>query len=76
MDGWVITCRIDPSGELNSVAGCDLRAAVHPAEREGRPRGGAGQTDRAAELHQVCVARINLDIGACCLGFKQKTIKG
>lgn len=30
--------------ELNSVADCNLRAVVHPEEREGRPRG-----DRACE---------------------------
>ncbi len=41
--------------ELNSVTGCNLRAAVHPEERERGSRGGAGQMDRAAELRQVCV---------------------
>ena len=41
--------------ELNSVTGCDLRAAVQPQERRGRAGGGAGQTGGAVELHQVCV---------------------
>lgn len=39
--------------ELDSVAGRDLGAAVQPEEREGGSRGEAGQTDGAAELHQV-----------------------
>ena len=39
--------------ELQSVAICDLRAAVQPEERERGSRGGAGQIDGAAELHQV-----------------------
>lgn len=47
-----------PVGELDSVAGCDLRTAVQPEEREVRSRGGAGQTDGAVELHQVCAASI------------------
>ena len=41
--------------ELNSVTGCNLRAAVHPDVRERRSRGGAGQTDRAERQH-VCAA--------------------
>ena len=43
-------------GELNSVTCCNFRAAVQPEERRGGSRGGAGQTDGAAELHQVCAA--------------------
>lgn len=43
-----------PVGELDSVAGCDLRTAVQPEEREVRSRGGAGQTDGASRLRQVC----------------------
>lgn len=40
--------------ELNSVTGCNYKAAVQPEERGGGSRGGAGQTDRAAELHHIC----------------------
>ncbi|TNN52149.1 hypothetical protein EYF80_037631 [Liparis tanakae] len=55
----VVTSHIDyrESGasvsELNSLTGCDLRAAVEPGERGRGSRGGAGQTDGAVELHQV-----------------------
>ncbi len=57
----VVACHIEYSesgasiSELNSVTGCNLRAAVHPEERERGARGGAGQTDRAAELEQDSV---------------------
>lgn len=40
--------------ELNSVAGRDIGAAVHPTEGDGRSERRAGQTDGAVELHQVC----------------------
>ncbi|KAF3839305.1 hypothetical protein F7725_018022 [Dissostichus mawsoni] len=42
--------------DLNSVTSCNLRAAVQPEERERGSRGGAGQTDGAVELHQLCAA--------------------
>lgn len=41
-------------GELNSVGGCNLRAAVHPEERDGGSRGdGARNHGWTIELHQV-----------------------
>lgn len=40
---------------VNSVTGCDLRAAVEPEEREGGTGGGAGQPDGAVGLHQVSI---------------------
>lgn len=37
--------------KLNSIPGCDLRAGIQPAVREGGARGGARQTDRVVELY-------------------------
>lgn len=55
--GHVDYCESGASiGELNSVALCNLGAFVQPEERRGGSRGGAEQTDGAAELHQVCAA--------------------
>ena len=40
--------------KLNSITGCDQRAAIDPQVREGRTRGDrAGQGYRVIELHQV-----------------------
>lgn len=38
--------------ELNSGTFCNLRAVIQSEGREGGSRGGAGQSDRTAELQQ------------------------
>ena len=78
-DQWsVITAgHIDDSestasiSELNSLTGCNLRAAVQPAERRRGSRRRAGQTDRA-ELHQICAVGSYLYIGDWLCGWKTK----
>ena len=62
-------------GELNSVALCNLRAAVQPEERRGGSRGGAGQTDGAtAGLQDVCGAGIHLHVGYWSCGMKKYSL--
>ena len=58
--------------ELNSVTLCNLSAAVHPEERERGSRGGAGQTDRAAELKEVCVVWSHHHTRDWCCGGNRK----
>lgn len=65
----VVTCHFNYSEngasiiELNSVAECNLRAVVQPDKRREGSRGGAGQTDRAVELWQVCAVGSYHNIG-------------
>lgn len=61
--------------ELNPVTLCNLRAAVHPEERERGSRGGAGQTDGAASgLQNVCGAGIHLHVGYWSCGMKMYSL--
>ena len=58
--------------EVNSVTCCNFSAAVQPEESERGSRGGAGQTDGAVELHQVCAAGSYHYIGDCLCGWETK----
>ena len=58
--------------EVNSVTCCNFSVAVQPEESERGSRGGAGQTDGAVELHQVCAAGSYHYIGDCLCGWETK----
>ena len=57
--------------KLDIVTGCDLRAAFQPMVGGGGARGGAGQTDRAVELHYIWGTGFNYNIGDLLCGLKQ-----
>ena len=58
--------------KLDIVTGCDLRAAFQPMVGGGGARGGgAGQTDRAVELHYIWGTGFNYNIGDSICGLKQ-----
>lgn len=56
--------------DLNSVTGCDLKAAVHPEERRRWSRAGAEKTDRVLKLNQVQSVWFHHNIGDTCCGSK------